>query len=87
MCHVSGGAPEEEKEIGGSADGGKGRPVGDGHSSRNRADLQYGKGSTALYPGEFETYYTSCLSMWRICKFKYICVLKTALVNVRNLKH
>lgn len=52
MCFVLGGASEEEEEIRGSAVRGKGRPVGDGHSSGHCADLQYYKGSIALYPGE-----------------------------------
>lgn len=55
MCRVSGGASEEEEEIGGRAGGGEGRPVGDGHSSWQCAHLQYSKGSAALYPGESET--------------------------------
>lgn len=54
MCCVSGGASEEEEEIGGGAGGGEARPVGDGHSSGHCAHLQYSKGSTALYPGEFD---------------------------------
>lgn len=54
MYCVSGGTSEEEKEIGGSAGGGKGRPVGNGHSSRYCAHLQYSKGSAALHLGEFE---------------------------------
>lgn len=57
MCCVSGGASEEEEEIGGRAGGGEGRPAGHGHSSWQCAHLQYSKGSTALYPGESETYY------------------------------
>ena len=55
MC-VSGGTSEEEEEIGGSAGGGEGRPVGNGHSSGHCAHLQYSQGSTALYSGELEIY-------------------------------
>lgn len=66
MYCVSGGTTEEEKEIGGCACGGESRSVGDGHSSRNCADLQYSKGSAALYTGEFESYCTS------LCAILYI---------------
>lgn len=48
----SGGASEEEEEIGGGAGGGEGRPVGDGHSSRQCPHLQYSEGSPALHAGE-----------------------------------
>lgn len=67
MCCVSGGASEEEEEIRGRAGGGEGRPVGDGHSSGHCAHLQYSKGSTALYPGEFDTCHTDlCIMIYFI---------------------
>lgn len=53
-----GGASEEEEEIRGSAGGGEGRPLGDGHSSGQCAHLQCSKGSTALYLGESEVKHT-----------------------------
>lgn len=39
MCHFLGETSEEEEEIRGGAGGGDGGPVGDGHSSRDRANL------------------------------------------------
>lgn len=49
----SGRASEEEKEIRGCAGGGKGRPVGNGHSGGNRSYLQHSQGCSAMYPGEW----------------------------------
>lgn len=50
----AGRASEEEEEIRGCAGGGKGRPVGDGHSGGHRSHLQHSQGGSALYPGEWQ---------------------------------
>lgn len=65
MC-ILGEASEEEEEIRGGTGGGECRPVGDGHSSRHGAHLQYHERSAALYAGEFELLHTgtgTCTSL------------------------
>lgn len=63
---ILGEASEEEEEIRGGTGGGECRPVGNGHSSRDGAHLQYHEGCAAMYAGKFEYPHTgtgTCMSL------------------------